>query len=207
MHYRLRRLERPHEPTANYVLRIEKAAERTYLRAYCHERNANRQFRLDNIQDVFDARTGELLAETGSDFFNGFAVDHAQASRFGWGLPVRKRADLVAGLNALVFVARCHKEFHETERAAIERFVSSLWLRTEPAGEPPMDDILAHVRRMSPDSEAFYLALTRCSTNPTLRRMIRSHIRNVIDADGVVRPEEFYWGRAVDDYFRSLEAV
>ncbi len=187
-------------------IRIEKAGERTYLRAYCHERNANRQFRLDSIQDVFDARTGELLAAVGWDFFNGFAVDHEQASRFGWGLPVRKSADLVAGLNALVFVARCDNQFHETERDAIERFVASFWLRMEAAGEPPMEDILTHVQRMSPDPEAFYLALARCSTNPPLCRMIRSHIRNVIDADGVIRAEEFYWGKAVDDYFRSLEA-
>jgi hypothetical protein len=182
---------------------LEVAGQHTYLRAFCHEREARRQFRLDRIVSVIDLHTGEVLADP-PRFFRQFALDRAQASALHWGLGVQSRADLVAGLNVLRFMGTCDREWHPLERDAVETFVSSYWLRSEAPGEPPVDDIVAHAERLSPDAETFYVSLTRCHGSPVLGRIIRRHIQSVVDADGRLASEEFYWGGAVDDYLNSL---
>jgi hypothetical protein len=187
-------------------IRMEQAAQTLYVRAYCHGRQQNRQFRLDRIEAVADVHTAEIVSDDPQYFFARFEVGHRQSSKIGWGLSVVQRADLLAGLNALVFVARCDQEWHPTERDEIERFVTSYWLRTEAPGEPPLPDILEHASRLSPDPEVFYVSLTRCHDRPALAPIIRRSIQRVIEADGRIHQKEFYWGSAIDAYFRSLEA-
>jgi len=183
--------------------RLDRAASQIYLYAYCHERAAVRQFRLDRIIAVIDLHTGEVEDEP-ARFFERFTVDREQSTKLGWGLSVRKRADLVAGLNALVFMARCDREWHPLEREALEAFIASYWLRAELPGEPPLDEIMAHADRLAPDAETFYVSLMRCGDNPVLARMIRRHIQAVVEADGRIAAEEFHWGSTVDDFFRTL---
>ncbi len=183
--------------------RLDDAAGIAYIYAYCHERAAVRQFRVDRIVYVADLLTGEI-EESASSFFSRFGVGQRQRSPVGWGLSVRSRADLLAGLNALVFMARCDKEWHRAERATIEDFVSSYWLRAELRGQPPMDDIMRHVDRLAPDPEAFFVSLTRCQQSPLLAATIRRRMAAVIDADGVLHDAESFWGGKVDDFFRSI---
>lgn len=185
-------------------IRLEQAGQSQYLRAYCHMRRERRQFKLERIDAIADVHTAEIISEDAPDFFSHFAFKHHQRSKMGWGISVQCRADLLAGINALVFMARCDQEYHPAEQAAIEKFVSSYWLRGELPGEPPMNDILAHAARISPDSEVFYVALTRCSERLELAPIIRRAIQGVVEADGRIHDKEFYWGNAVDDYFRSL---
>lgn len=183
--------------------RIDLAGGASYVVARCHEREARRQFRIDRMVRVADLSTGEV-SDDPPGFFRSFAIDRRQETTLGWGLSVRRRADLVAGLNCLVFMARCDREWHPLERAEIEPFVTAFWLRSEAPGEPPMRDILAHADRLSPDAETFFIALQRCASRPVLARTIRRHLEAVAHADGRLSPEEAHWGRAVDDYFRSI---
>ncbi|QPQ55849.1 WYL domain-containing protein [Allosphingosinicella flava] len=185
-------------------IRLEEAASTKYLRAFCHARAANRQFRLDRIEAVADLHTAEIIAEDGVSYFSRFEVTFRQESKIGWGISVSQRADLLAGMNALVFMARCDKDYHPTERDEIEKFVCSYWVREELPGDPPMEDILAHAERLSPDPEVFYGSLIRCHEHPRLAKTIRRHIQSVIEADGLLHDHEIYWGKSIDDYFRSL---
>jgi hypothetical protein len=165
-----------------------------------------RQFKVERVSAIADVHTGELISEDAKAYFTQFLVDHHQQSQIGWGLSVMQRADLLAGLNVLVFMARCDKDWHPLERDEIERFITAYWLRHEIAAELPLDDILNHVARLSPDPEVFYVSLTRCAERPALVPVLRRSLQSVIDADGHVHENEFYWGRAVDDFFRSLAA-
>lgn len=187
-------------------IRMEQAAGSIFVHAYCHERASRRTFKLDRIEVVADIHTAEIVSDDPPHFFSQFDIVARQQSPLTWGLSVAQRADLLAGLNALVFMARCDKEWHPAERDEIERFVVSYWLRSEIPGEPPLDDILAHAARLSPDPEVFYLSLTRCHDRRALAPIIRRAIQSVVDADGRIHSKEFYWGTAVDDYFRSLAA-
>lgn len=185
-------------------IRLEEAAETLYLRAYCHSKTQNRRFRLDRVEAVADVHTGEIVADDAVEYFARFKVGHRQTTKLGWGLSFKRKADLLAGMNALVFMARCDREYHPAEHDEIERFVCSYWLREELSGEPPIDDILAHAKRLSPDPEVFFASLMRCHDRPSIAPIIRRSIQSVVEADGRVHDKEFYWGNAVDDYFRAL---
>lgn len=185
-------------------IRLEEAAATLYLRAYCHSRGHNCSFRLDRVDAVADVETGQIVANDAVEYFAQFKVGHRQTTKLGWGLSFERRADLLAGMNALVFMARCDREYHPAEHNEIERFVCSYWLREELPGEPPIDDILAHAKRLSPDPEVFFVSLTRCHDRPSIAPIIRRSIQSVVEADGRIHNKEFFWGNAVDDYFRSL---
>jgi len=184
---------------------IISAGGHAYLNAFCHERRARRQFRVDRIAQLIDIHTGEVTDDPGR-FLASFAIDRKTASGLSWGLSVRQKADLVAGLNAMVFMGRCDKEWHPLERSALERFVASFWIQSELRGDAPLGDILDHAERLTPDAETFFAALARCAENRMLARIIRRHLQAMVDADGVLRSEELYWGCAVDDYFTMLAA-
>src|SRR6185503_13967184 len=128
---------------------IISAGGHAYLNAFCHERRARRQFRVDRIAQLIDIHTGEVTDDPGR-FLASFAIDRKTASGLSWGLSVRQKADLVAGLNAMVFMGRCDKEWHPLERSALERFVASFWIQSELRGDAPLGDILDHAERLTP---------------------------------------------------------
>lgn len=171
-----------------------------YLWAYCHGRQAVRQFRLDRIAEVFDAQSGESLG--GADaFFARFAINRVQKSAPGWGLGVRARAEFIALLNCLVFIAKCDRQFHNLEHAVIEDVIARYWLRTEAQGEPDIPAILGYIDRLAPDAETFFVSLERCSGKSMLARLLKDSVIAVVDADGRLAPEEVYWGSKIDEYF------
>ncbi|WP_162184716.1 tellurite resistance TerB family protein [Sphingomonas hengshuiensis] len=179
-------------------VRLENNAGTEYLRAFCHERRSHRLFRCDRIETYYDIETGEVL-NIGS-ILGGNPVMLRQAAPLHWGLSPRDYADIIAGLNILVFVARCDKHWHPMEQAAIDSFVETFWLHSGFRQDIPIDDIIAHAAKLRPDSEIFYGALLRAAERRTLRNTIRKHIAAVIEADGVVTDEEFYWGNQVESY-------
>ena len=175
-----------------------------YLWAYCHLRRKIRQFRADRIIAMFDTETGEQY-ESPTAFFDRYRIDNSHASQPGWGLSVRERSDFLALLNALVFLARCDREFHPLERAALEHAVSTSWIRMEYRGDPDIDSILAHTNRLAPDAETFWIAMHRCANAPALLDLLRRSARDVVEADGVIAPEEFYWGSRIDEFVLELQ--
>lgn len=163
-----------------------------YLKAYCHHRAAIRTFRIDRILDVFDPRTGESLSPV-QTFFAQFSPDQVSSSGLSWGLSVSRRADLIALLNALVFMARCDREYHPLERSTIEQALTSFWMRLEILGDPDFAEILQYADRLSPDGETFWLAMHRFREEPRLSEIFQRHARLLIEADNVIRSEEAYW--------------
>lgn len=183
--------------------RKDQSGAEIYVWAWCHSREARRQFRLSRIEAIFDARTGEDLGAP-ADLFGAFEIDRTQRSKPGWGLHVRLRADLVALLNAMVFLARCDRQFHALERSTLEDVICRFWLRCEAPDQPDCDAVLQHADRLAPDAETFYVALERCAQNPLLSRLLVDGARAMIDADGRIVPEETYWGSQIDQYLAGL---
>lgn len=182
--------------------RLDQHQSTKYIYAFCHVKERVRQFRIDRIKEIFDHRTGESLNPV-EEFFARYLPDNVQKSPVGFGLSVRKRADLMALLNALVFIARCGKEYHPLERSVLESLTSRFWLRFEIPFEPDEDAILKLSDRLAPDAETFWVSLHRIAGNPIMAKIMQQTAREVIEADGVMAKEEFYWGAQLDSFFRD----
>jgi len=174
-------------------------AGKEYVRAFCHHRGAVRSFRLDRIADIFDPETGESLSPV-QEFFARFSPDKITNSGLSWNLSVGRRADLVALLNALVFLARCDRDFHPAERTCLEGALTSFWMRFELPDEPDFEDILKYCDRLSPDGETFWIAMHRFREEARLSAIFRRQARLLIEADGIVKQEEAYWSVEIDDF-------
>ena len=71
-------------------------------------------------------------------------------------------------------------------------------------GNPDINSILAHISRLAPDAETFWIAMHRCANSPALLDILKRSAREVVEADGVIAPEEFYWGNRIDEFVREL---
>lgn len=178
-------------------------ADKEYLNAYCHHRKSTRSFRIDRIIDIFDALTGESLSPAQA-FFATFQPDETSSSGLSWGLSVGRRADLVALLNALIFIARCDKDFHPSERESLERALTSFWLRLEILGDPDFDDLLRYADRLAPDGETFCVAMHRFKEDAVLADIFVRHANLLIQADGVINQAEAYWSVEIADFFSDV---
>ncbi len=175
-------------------------AGKEYINAYCHNRKSPRSFRVDRIKDIFDAATGESLSPAQA-FFARFQADEISNSGISWGLSVGRRADLIALLNALIFIARCDKDFHSEERASLESALTSFWIRLEILGDPDFDDLLRYADRLAPDGETFWVAMHRLREDPALADIFVRHANLLIQADGVIHEAEAYWSVEIADFF------
>ena len=177
-------------------------AGKQYLNAYCHHRGAPRSFKVERISEVFDASTGECLSPAQA-FFANFEPDSVSKSGLSWGLSVGRRADLIAVLNALVFIARCDKDFHPSERESIEAALTSFWMRLEIMGDPDFEDILSYTDKLAPDGETFWIAMHRFKEDRILADVFRKHANMLIQADGVIHETESYWSIEIDDFLSA----
>ena len=182
--------------------RLDLHGAKKYLFAFCHSKERIRQFRIDRVREVFDHKTGESMNPV-TEFFNRFAPDRIASSPLGFGLNVHRRADFLSLLNALVFVAKCDKEYHPLERSTLENLVARFWLRLDLAGEPDEQAILPMADRLAPDAEIFWASLHRIAREPALVRIMQETAREVIEADGFIASEEFYWASKLDQFFRD----
>lgn len=172
-----------------------------YVGAICHSAGGYRQFRCDRIETVSDASTGETLGD--GTYFSRFALDSQREVVPAWGLSHSRRATLVAGLNAMAFMARCDGHWHALETEVVERFVCSMWLRKEWEGDPPMSEIVAHARRLAPDSETFVKSLRRYANSTTSTQILKRMVSDLIAADGVICANEMNWGAELEAFFRD----
>ena len=173
-------------------IRIESQGGTRYLRAFCHTRTKQRLFRLDRIELVSDAVTGELLTD-GPGYFGDFADDRVSTARYGWGLSVQKRAMLGAGLTVLTFLSRCDGQMHPAEIDEIETFAAAWWMRAGPDAAMPEADIYDHARKLARDVEAFVLAAERVRGCATTGPLVTGYARRLVEADGRISPEEHHW--------------
>lgn len=178
-------------------------AGKEYINAFCHHRQSPRSFRIDRITDIFDTNTGESLSPAQA-FFSTFEPDESSKSGLTWGLSVGRRADLIALLNALIFIARCDTEFHPSERESLEKALTSFWLRLEVLGDPDFDDILRYADRLAPDGETFWVAMHRFKEDRELADIFVRHANLLIQADGIIDEAETYWSIEIDDFFSDI---
>jgi hypothetical protein len=172
-----------------------------YVGAICHSAGGYRQFRCDRIETVSDASTGETLGD--GSYFSRFAMNSQREVVPAWGLSPSRRATLVAGLNAMAFMARCDGHWHELETEVVERFVCSMWLRKEWEGDPPMSEIVAHARRLAPDAETFMKSLRCYANSTTSTQILKRMVSDLIAADGVICADEMNWGGELEAFFRD----
>lgn len=182
--------------------RYDIIGELGYVGAICHQAKGYRQFRCDRIEAVIDALTGEVLGD--GDYFQRFAPASVRERAPDWGLSHSRRALLTAGLNILAFIARCDGHWHPLESEAIERFIISMWLRKEWEGDPPIDTILAHAERLSPDARSVMTALKYFVNSQGSRAILRAAISDLIAADGRICADETEWVIEIDTHLDDL---
>lgn len=182
--------------------RLAIKADKKYLDAYCHQVKAFRTFRIDRIFEIFDAQTGESLTPAES-YFSQFGIDEKTKSGLSWGLSVQERTGLIAFLNALIFIARCDKEYHPLERHSLENAIVGYWLRQELKGEPDCDAIINYADRLSPDGETFWTALHNIKRHRSIVSHFKRSAGDIIEADGFLSREENYWAVEIEQFFSS----
>jgi hypothetical protein len=140
-------------------------------------------------------------------YFDRFSVDQERERAPSWGLTSSRKATLVAGLNVLAFMARCDGHWHPLENEPLEKFICSMWLRKEWPGDAPIDEIVGHAQRLSPDSETFFRALQHYARSSTSSQLLRRAVGDLIAADGIICIAEADWGREIDTFFREYEEI
>jgi hypothetical protein len=179
--------------------RLAEKASVLYLDAFCYVREQPRSFRADRIVAITDHETGEVHT-SGLAYLGHFLPDSQSPAPFRYGLSPGQYADVNAALNVLAFIARCDGRWHPLEADAILEFAGRYWLRAEIPCDFDEAEILRHAARLAPDAEAFWVSIHRCAANAVLRTIIRRHVAEVIDADGVHHALEQYWGAQVDQF-------
>lgn len=151
------------------------------LNAYCHERDAVRQFRVDRIEEIAVLSTGEIIEDAAEFFASLSGRDHT--------------AEVIAGcrhaLQVLTFLARCDGHLHPAEQDQIVEFVINTGLRPLEVDE---QRVRQHVSALYPDKTTYLQSLRaiRFCGGEQMRQLSRA-IRKVLDDDGVLDGREFEW--------------
>lgn len=169
----------------------------THLDAYCHEREAFRQFLISSISAVVDIETGELL-----DAAPHFAqLKHA-------GILPSEDVGLSAFLKIVNFMARCDGHFHPMEHEAVEAAITAYCLRFDVADELTEAAITKH-RKLAPDGSDVRKAVRRLDLSPIRRRvakLILDHSGRIMDADGAHHENEVRWAVELSGALHHLAA-
>ena len=173
--------------------------------AICLQSKRYKQFRCDRILTVSDAITGEVLGN--GSFFDQFVVGAIREKADTWNITSQRKSIIVAGLNVLSFMARCDGVWHPLEEQTIEDFVCSLWIRKEWEGEPPIEKILAHARRLAPDGEVFCASLRPFAHSNVSRSILTTFVHRVIAADGKICDAEHHWATQFAELLEDAEAI
>lgn len=168
----------------------------TNLMAWCHERKAMRNFRIDRISEAVDPATGEVLV--------GAAIVELILDAGFTPLDPRLRR----AAEVLVFLMRCDGLAHPAEWTAIDDSLDRYCLRF--GGD---DDALAGAkllaRRIAPDSDDFLRGMRAFAADDraaAIARWLRQALTDVADADGRHSPEEFAWLMEVQSLLARMGA-
>jgi hypothetical protein len=154
-----------------------------YLNAFCHERKAPRQFRLDRVRSWVDLTSGEvfdaawqLLAAIRDH------VDHRPGAQVARALAAERQV-----LNVVVPVMRCDG-VHPSEVEVLSAHMLNL-----SAGHArlPEEELRRHLGRLSPDMRSFERAVRGLRTAPAdVAGSLARLVRRVVDADRYFTTEE-----------------
>lgn len=177
------------------VKRIEGYGRADRLCAYCFETRMIKSFRIDRIVEIASIDTGELHDP----------ISFFEELRMNGGMPMKDGAmfDL---LTALVFIAECDENYHPLEHDAVEDALTSYVLR-HGGDEASVAKAMNIARKIAPDCDDFYAALNRLVAHPdgkSIFRLIERSIGSVVEADGVVCPQEFEWALVVKSAIAEL---
>lgn len=194
-------IEYSSEPRLITCRRYDKKGALSYVGAICHSAGGYRQFRTDRIDAVIDPASGEVLGA--GSFFDRFEPKSDKTAVDDWGLTRSRKSTLNAGLNVLAFIARCDGYWHPLEHEPIENFITSMWMRKEWEGDPPIDRIIAHAQRLAPSAVEALSALKYYARSDTSTRILLNSVTALIAADGLISSEENMWAveiaRAIDE--------
>lgn len=171
------------------LLAVEAGETADYVRAFCHEREQYRSFRLDRILAVADAETGEYLSNTAfSELLAEFGpVDPVWTPPS----PQDQAFDACrAGILVLMMIARTDGVFHPAERDIVREFIGAMC--GDLRGYDP-EPIVAWASRQYPVPDRVARLLTRMvetdRDGSALPRLLDHAIR-LARADGVVDDSE-----------------
>lgn len=156
------------------------------LTGYCYMRSALRMFMASRVVEATDLATGEVHDDGLAFFREHPLLQMMTADEAGAKSPeLLALQDCRDEIIVLSFVGASDGDFDEGEQEAIVRHVM---LRSD---EPLRESVIRRrVQAFMPDERAFERALNRlCAGEGDPRALMRS-MRQVIDADGEVDPEE-----------------
>lgn len=169
------------------VNRITVINENLYLNAYCHSRQAPRQFKVANISEAVDLATGEVL-DTSAIISNRFT---ALLKLLHSDPRINSNDALKAcrhGLNILAFLSRCDGHMHPAEEDVMIRWIDDAFFYFE------LDQtvLLNHIRRLYPTNETYLESIQKFynfRSNKSAEKF-RDYAMRLIEADGVIVAEE-----------------
>ena len=187
------------------VVRVRSFARRgefSYINAYCFERSAFRQFRIDRIIEVCDADTGEIISENPAEYFADAVRQTKNVKQRAASSYKRAFNLLYPGIKSLVYVARCDGHFHELEIEIIQKYCEAVLLRLNENVEFDSQIFSDYTRRLCPSFEDFKKSFEKASdTDRHEVALLYRYMRLIIDADGQIHNEEI----GVAEEIRRLE--
>lgn len=175
--------------------RIEGYGKAETIAAYCCERKAPRQFRIDRIEELVCLDTGEVLDP----------MQHFEALRLHGALTVVDKS-LNDFARSLVFMARCDGHVHPLEVESVERAIERYIVRF--GGDDRMyEQAVRNAGRIAPDGEDLVTSLKRLGQHPQARelgRLMLSSVAEVTAADGELHADEIEWAGLVQDVLKGM---
>lgn len=165
------------------------------IKAFCHERQQLRAFRVDRIQQMVSLSTGEFLSPP--EFFE-------ECRSFGR-VAINDKA-LFDFLKVLVFLAECDDHFHPLERDAIEGALTSYVLRYG-GSEDSIESSMKQIGNIAPDGGDFIASIARLAKHPDaagVGRLLLSKMSAVVSSDGIITADEHEWLLAAVEAVKEL---
>ena len=167
------------------------------INAFCHLRNDRRQFTIANIGAMICAYTGEELDP----------LEHCLSIRRQGALKVDDRT-LTQTMRVVTFLARCDNQMHELEAKAIEDVIGR-YFRFFGGDDAAYECACRETVRVAPTSRQALSAvnyLRRLPNREEMARFVTRATSEIVDADGIHRPEEVYWGIEVGKLLKAVAA-
>lgn len=163
--------------------------------AFCHLRQAYREFRFDGIAEMVCHATGEVLDPH----------EHCRELALSGAIKAKDKP-LTALMNLLAFMARCDGHYHELEQREMETILTRYALRFG-GDDRTLEQSLIECPRLAPGSGDVMKTLRsfrRFPGGPRFSRFAIECCADIIDADGRHAPEEVLWAVEVSNVLKRI---